>query len=117
MKIVLVLLIILCVRTIAQELNAETFFRNNENIERKTARGETTGSCGSLSWVFNNETSTLTISGTGKMSCCNVSYTPWSQFEDQIKTVEIQERVSILFTDRKTDLDSRKINARIGLLL
>ena len=82
MKIVFVLLIALCVSAITQELNGGVSYEvpqvhnglgKDENIERKTARGETTGDCGDLSWVFNNETGTLTISGQGDMSCCDSS--------------------------------------------
>ena len=52
MKIVFVLLIVLCVSTIAQELNSGVSYEvpqvqngleKEENAERKTVRGETSG--------------------------------------------------------------------------
>ena len=39
-----------------------------------TARNEICGP--NLDWNFNNETNTLSISGQGYMTCCNMNYTP-----------------------------------------
>ena len=115
MKItVFALIIVLTVSAIAQELKISFPFEGTHAQRKhllKTPRDdENSGTCGdNLSWVFNDETSTLTISGQGNMSCCNSSYTPWSQFSNQVKNIEIQEGVSSIgeyafndFTNLKT---------------
>ena len=106
MKIIFSLLFIeLCVSTIAQDISGrvsyevaqvENGIRKEENIERNTARTETRGTCGdNLSWLFNDENSTLVISGTGDMSRYTTCLScPWSSFMEQIETVEIEEGVS-----------------------
>ena len=117
MKIVIfVFFIAFSVSVIAKELNIGipfegTHTQSENSEERKTARDdENSGICGSnLQWNFNNESSTLTISGQGKMSCCNSSYTPWSNFSKQVQNIDIREGVSSIgqyafkdFTNLKT---------------
>ena len=101
MKIeVFVFTIALTVVVTAEKVNTRLPFEGintlSENANRrKTARDdENSGKCGDLSWVFNNETSTLTIAGQGLMSCCTSSSTPWSHFSNQVQKIEIQEGVS-----------------------
>ena len=102
MKIVIfVLTIALTVGAVVKELGTTfhsegTYAQSERAKEEKIARDdENSGTCGdNLSWVFNDETSSLTISGQGNMTCCNSSYTPWSQFSNQVQNIEIQEGVS-----------------------
>ena len=99
MKIVpLVLIIALTVGAIAQELNTilpSERTAQSVRAEEKTGRSENSGTCDdNLSWIFNDETYTLTISGQGVMSCCNETYTPWSQLSNQVQIIVIQEGVS-----------------------
>ena len=103
MKIVIfVLIITLTLGVIAKEGNIDNPFegtlaqKDHEEV-KKTVRDENSGSCGSLSWNFNEKTSTLTISGQGVMSCCNSSYTPWSQFSEQTQNIEIKGGVSSIY--------------------
>ena len=79
-----------------------SFWRNvhpkwRRRRKKDSSRGGNSGTCGNLSWVFNDETSTLTISGQGVMSCCNSSYTPWSQFSEQTQNIEIKGGVSSIY--------------------
>ena len=97
--VVFALIIALTVGVIAQKLDTSLSFQgaHTQSAEgRKIAReDENSGKCGdNLSWVFNTQTSTLTISGQGYMSCCTSSSTPWSQFSNQVQNVEIQQGVS-----------------------
>ena len=78
MKIVFfALFIVVAVGSIAKELNTTPSFEGIQTQsvyteEKKTVRDGNSGSCGNLSWVFNNKTSIITISGQGDMSCCNL---------------------------------------------
>jgi len=86
MKIVFVLFIAACVAVAARELGAGLV------PEGYTPRDEKSGSCGeSVSWVFDSASSTLTISGTGRMACCNdtyPNYCPWYHFIEDVKTLD-----------------------------
>ena len=97
MKIALFTLIIgLTIVSAAKELNTSlpfegTHTQSDHTEGRKTVRdGDNSGKCGAnISWFFNSETSTLTISGQGNMSCCNHTFTPWSEFSKQVQNIEI----------------------------
>ena len=55
------------------------------------------GTCGeNLTWEFDEETGTLTISGTGEMDGYNSSSadTPWSYFADDILSIVVEEGVT-----------------------
>ena len=76
-----VYIIALTTCVIAKELNTRLPFEETHwqtgHTEKKTVRGENSRTCGdNLSWTFNNETFSLTISGQGNMSCCSYSSTP-----------------------------------------
>lgn len=63
------------------------------------AAGETNGQCGdNLTWSYNTETATLTISGTGSMYNydCSRDYrqSPWYQYHSSIKNVSIGNDVT-----------------------
>lgn len=63
------------------------------------AAGETSGQCGdNLTWSYNTETATLTISGTGSMYNydCSRDYrpSPWYQYHSSIKNVSIGNDVT-----------------------
>ena len=96
---IFVLIVAFTVGSFAKELHIGVSFEvthppTEHEEESKTARDENSGKCGGLSWSFEGETSTLTISGRGVMSCCNASYVPWSQFLNQVQNIVIQESVS-----------------------
>ena len=101
MKIVVfAFIIVLTVSTVAQDLNTGipyegTHTQSEHAVEKKTARDENSGTCGgNLKWVFNEKTSTLTISGQGNMSCFSSSSTPWSHLSNKVQAIEIKEGVS-----------------------
>lgn len=53
------------------------------------------GTCGdNLTWVFDIETYTLTISGTGDMSNCTSYYHPWMDYENEIKKIVVEDGVT-----------------------
>ena len=60
------------------------------------ASADTTGSCGdNATWFFDNNTGTLTISGTGNMYDYEISYyVPWHSFKENIKKVVINDGVT-----------------------
>lgn len=64
------------------------------------AAGETNGQCGdNLTWSYNTETATLTISGTGGMYNYDYGYSvyrpsPWKQYNSNIKNVAIGNNVT-----------------------
>ena len=64
------------------------------------AAGETSGQCGdNLTWSYNTETATLTISGTGDMYNYDYGYngyrsSPWNQYNSNIKNVAIGNNVT-----------------------
>lgn len=66
---------------------------SNAKIDEDTP---TSGTCGdNLTWSFNIDTGTLTISGLGNMEdFSNSVYAPWEQYEKQIKTVLINDGVT-----------------------
>ena len=69
------------------------------NSYRRIRRGETSGQCGdNLTWSYNTETATLTISGTGSMYNydCSRDYrpSPWYQYHSSIKNVSIGNDVT-----------------------
>ena len=45
---------------------------------------QTSGKTGSLSWDYNEETATLTLSGTGDMPNYGLGEAPWGEFLEQI---------------------------------
>ena len=94
----LAMLCVLCLGIVAQELTAGLGYEGthvqNGNNDREAPRTLTSGSCKKLSWTFEDETGTLTISGTGDMSDCSGSDSSWSQFAEQVEHIEIQEGVS-----------------------
>ena len=60
------------------------------------AAGETSGKCGdNLTWSYNTETKTLTISGTGDMyGYSSNDAVPWYQYRSSIKNVSIGNNVT-----------------------
>ena len=60
------------------------------------AAGETSGICGNnLTWSYNTETATLTISGTGDMyNYSSNNATPWYQYCSDMKYVTIGDKVT-----------------------
>jgi len=57
------------------------------------------GKCGdNLSWEYNDETATLTISGTGAMSCTTESSSPWKSLVGSMSHVDIQNGVTSIGT-------------------
>lgn len=60
------------------------------------AAGETSGKCGNnLTWSYNTETATLTISGTGDMyNYGSYDAVPWYQYRSSIKNVSIGNNVT-----------------------
>ena len=58
-----------------------------------SAVADDSGSCGNnLTWTFESETGTLTISGTGAMNDYTGSYTaysPWYKYRDEIKKIDL----------------------------
>ena len=73
--------------------NIPEAFKNEEAYGK--VREENSGKCGdNLDWVFDAETSTLSITGNGNMTCCGSVNTPWSQFQNVTKTVEIEGGVT-----------------------
>ncbi|MBO5333772.1 MAG: leucine-rich repeat protein [Clostridia bacterium] len=55
------------------------------------------GVCGdNLTWVYDEPTSTLTISGTGAMYDYNYSNRPWENYEENIKEVVIDDGVTTI---------------------
>jgi len=67
---------------------------SNGGKSTEIVREGSSGTCGELLWCFNDETSTLIISGDGDMECCGSSFSPWSILSEQVKHIEIQERVT-----------------------
>lgn len=66
------------------------------NSYRRIRRGETSGQCGNnLTWSYNTETKTLTISGTGDMyNYGSYDAIPWYQYHSSIKNVSIGNDVT-----------------------
>ena len=66
----------------------------------ETPETPTSGTCGeNLTWTFDRETSTLTISGTGEMDdyswqSGNEAYAPWYVWSEQITSIVIEEGVA-----------------------
>ena len=60
------------------------------------AAGVTSGQCGdNLTWSYNTETKTLTISGTGDMyGYSSNDAVPWYQYRSSIKNVSIGNNVT-----------------------
>jgi hypothetical protein len=53
------------------------------------------GTCGdNLTWIFDDSTGTLTISGTGAMYDYSYNNRPWESYEDSIKKVVINNGVT-----------------------
>ena len=56
---------------------------------------KTTGTCGdNLTWTFDAETGTLTISGTGEMWDYTYGTLPWADYRSDIRTVTIPDSVT-----------------------
>ena len=55
------------------------------------------GTCGeNLTWTFDDSTGTLTISGTGAMNNYSSSNRPWEGYEDNVKTVVMNNGVTTI---------------------
>ena len=53
------------------------------------------GTCeDNLTWTFDSDTGTLTVSGTGKMNYFPPSFPPWGQYTEKIKNVVIGDGVT-----------------------
>ena len=92
MKVMLAVFIAICVGTAEMELNKMVNFE--DEIMGKNTRNETSDNCGgSIKWTFNSDNSTLTISGTGNMTCCINNTCPWSENASQVKNIVIQDGV------------------------
>ncbi len=66
-------------------------------IPLTASAAETSGTCGdNLTWTFDDETGTLTISGTGEMFDYNINsfIVPWKELQDKVKTVVIADGVT-----------------------
>ncbi len=60
-----------------------------------TASAATSGTCGdNLTWVFDDSTKTLTISGTGAMDDYDYRNIPWKEYEYSIENVFINDGVT-----------------------
>ena len=58
------------------------------------------GTCGdNLTWVYDEATQTLTISGTGAMSNYNSSSIPWKDFRNKIEVIVINDGVTTIGID------------------
>jgi len=70
-------------------------FNNNNNMKSVT-RVDYSGSCGeNATWQFDENTKTLTISGTGKMKDYSDSSTvPWTHLRSSINTVVMEEGIT-----------------------
>lgn len=56
---------------------------------------EATGKCGeNATWVYEDTTKTLTISGTGDMSGTSQNYYPWGQYKSSIEKVVIEDGIT-----------------------
>ena len=68
----------------------------NANIHFNRDSAITTGTCGKNAvWDFNEETGTLTISGTGNMyNWVQPNYAPWYSFCENIKSVKIENGIT-----------------------
>ena len=56
---------------------------------------EVSGTCGdNLTWIFDIETYTLTISGTGDMDNYLSNYHPWMDYENEIKKIVVEDGVT-----------------------
>ena len=71
------LIVALIAGVVAKDFNTNLPFEGMDSQsdhaeEEKTTRDGNSGSCGdNLSWIFNDASSTLTISGQGDMSCAS----------------------------------------------
>lgn len=57
---------------------------------------QTSGKTGSLSWDYNEETATLTLSGTGDMPNYELGTAPWGEFLEQIETITISSGITTI---------------------
>lgn len=57
---------------------------------------QTSGKTGSLSWDYNEETATLTLSGTGDMPNYGLGEAPWGEFLEQIETITISSGITTI---------------------
>lgn len=61
-----------------------------------SAWAQTSGKTGSLSWDYNEETATLTLSGTGDMPNYGLGEAPWGEFLEQIETITISSGITTI---------------------
>lgn len=61
-----------------------------------SAWAQTSGKTGSLSWDYNEETATLTLSGTGDMPNYELGTAPWGEFLEQIETITISSGITTI---------------------
>ena len=83
--VMLLLAVVLCFGVLAVEVGA----------------AEVSGECGeNLTWVFDEDTGTLTISGSGNMEdYSSASYQPWYGFSEKITRVVVEEGVTYIGND------------------
>ena len=80
--------------TVPEETAPEETVEATEEVSKEAANASSGVCGGSVFWSYNEDTATLTITGSGEIGDYNKNNRPWAAYEDSIETVVVGDRIT-----------------------